>query len=243
MKSDRESPRNPEAYKSRRGGVVRSAVFMGLFLMASITLAWMLALPTVIGIKIEKDTGNLWEAESLVCNPFGFEFLVEGAILKGGKSVHERRPILAIRRLKVTGPANLLISEGVRLDSVELDLERITLIRDASGVLNLESVLESLLGSSKAFGRGMPIADCHLKIHTVEILDYAVPARPSHKALRLGIDADDFAAEDAMGLFDPLFEVISRAEYLPDLVAETAFIVDEHGSSSRRKGRMNASIR
>ena len=89
----------------------------------------------------------------------------------------------------------------------------------------------------------MPITDCHLKIHAVEIVDYAVPARPSHKALRLGIDADDFAAEDAMGLFDPLFEVISRAEYLPDMVAETASIVDEHGSSSQRKGRMNASIR
>ena len=71
MKLDRESHRNPEAYKSRRGGVVRSAVFMGLFLMASITLAWMLALPTVIGIKIEKDTGNQWEAESVACNPFG----------------------------------------------------------------------------------------------------------------------------------------------------------------------------
>ena len=70
----------------------------------------------------------------------------------------------------------------------------------------------------------LPIADCHLKINTVEILDYALAARPSHKALRLGIDTDDFAAEDAMGLFDPLFKVISRAEYLPDAVAETAFI-------------------
>ncbi len=223
MKLDRESHRNPEAYKSRRGGVVRSAVFMALFLMASITLAWMLAFPTLIGIKIEKDTGNLWEAESVACNPFLFEFLVEGAMLRSVSSAQEGRPILAMRRLKVTGPANLLISEGVRLDSVELDIERITLIRDESGVLNLESVLESLLGGSKALGRGMPIADCHLKINTVEILDYALPARPTHKALRLGIDTDEFAAEDAIGLFDPLFEVISRAEYLPDVVAKTAF--------------------
>ena len=46
---------------------------MGLFLMASITLAWMLALPTVIGIKIEKDTGNQWEAES-VAVPLGSSF-------------------------------------------------------------------------------------------------------------------------------------------------------------------------
>ena len=41
--------------------------------MASITLAW-IKLPTVIGIKIEKDTRNQWEAESVACNPFGFEF-------------------------------------------------------------------------------------------------------------------------------------------------------------------------
>ena len=99
----------------------------------------------------------------------------------------------------------MLISEGVRLDSVELDIERITLIRDER-FIESESVLESLLGGSKALGRGMPIADCHLKINTVEILDYALAARPSHKALRLGIDTDDFAAEDAMGLFDPLFK-------------------------------------
>ena len=236
MKKDREPHRKAETFASRRGGVVRSAFFMGLFLVASITLGWMLALPTLIGIKIEKDTGSLWEAESVACNPFGFELLLEGAVLRSAESLHEGRPILTIRQLKVAGPANLLISQEVRLDSVELDIERITLIRDESGILNLESVLESLLGGSKALDRGMPIADCHLRIDMVEILDYALPARPSHKALRLGIDADDFAAEDAMGLFEPLFEVISRAEYLPDLVSETAFI--ETNSAQAHGGRV-----
>ena len=196
---------------------------MGLFLVASITLGWMLALPALIGIKIEKDTGCLWEAEVVTCNPLGFELRVQDGVLRGASPIHEGRPILAIRHLKVTGPADLLISEGARLETVELDIERVTLIRDESGVLNLESVLESLLGGSRAVGRGLPIAQCHLKVDTVEIIDYALSANPSHKALRLGIDASDFSAEDAIGLFDPLMGIISRAEYLPDVVAEAAY--------------------
>lgn len=207
---------------SRRGGVVRSALFMGLFLVALVTLIWMIALPAVIGFKIERDTGYLWKAESLACNPFGFELRIEGGVLRSASSTHEGRPILSIRHLKATGPADLLISGGSSLDRVELDIERVTLIRDESGVLNLESFLESLLGGAKALGDGFPIGECHLKIDTVEILDYALPAKPSHRALRLGIDADNFAAQDAMGLFEPLFEVISRAEYLPDVVVEKA---------------------
>lgn len=223
MKSDQLSHRKLMARSRYRGGVVRSALFLGIFLVALITLSWMVALPTVIGFKIEKDTGYKWDAEVLTCNPFGFEFLLEGGFLRDASDTHEGRPVLAIRYLKVTGPVDLLLSGDSSLDKVELDLERITLIRDESGTLNLESILTRILGVSKALGDELPIAECHLKIDTVEILDYASASKPSRKALRLGIDADGFEAKDAIGLFGPLFEIISRAEYLPDEIADSGY--------------------
>ena len=79
-------------FQSRRGGVMKSAFFLGLFLAASLTLVWMLALPWGFGVKLERDTGCSLQTERLFCNPFGFDVHFENASLGNAERFGEKRP-------------------------------------------------------------------------------------------------------------------------------------------------------
>ena len=201
--------------ESRRGGLLGSALFLGFFLTASLILTWMLALPLAIEWKLERDTGCDWAAERLACNPFGFELRVDEAIVGNSDRFGGNRPLMRIRSLTLQANAGSLLSERAIVDRVDLEISRMALILSEGGSLNLESFVSDLFGERLGFGQGVELRDCRLKVDTVEILDYSSP-KPSHKALRLGIDEEGFRGEGAMALFAPLLEVARRAEYLPE---------------------------
>ncbi len=200
---------------SRRGGVLRSALFLGLFISAGITLLWMVALPLAFDYKLEKDTGCTWGADRLACNPFGFDIRIEDAVLGNSLGFGEGRPMMDINRFEAKAKLKSLISGTAEIERAFLDLDRVSLIVDEQGQLNLEEFAKDLFGESKGLGDKLRIQQCHLKIKTVEILDFSSPT-PTHKALRLSVDVDDYEAEGALGIFKPLFEIVARAEYLPE---------------------------
>ncbi len=175
----------------------------------------MLGLPFAFGYKLEKDTGCSWGASRLACNPFGFDIRIEDAILGNSPQFGEGRPMMDINRFEAKAKLKSLFSGSAEIERAFLDLDRVSLVVDAQGQLNLEKFAKDLFGESKGLGDKLRIAHCHLKIKTVEILDYS-SATPTHKALRLGVDIDDFEAEGALGIFKPLFEIVARAEYLPE---------------------------
>ncbi len=203
--------------QSRKGGVLRSAVFFGLFMSALLTLLWMLALPTVFGHKLERDTGCSWGADKLACNPFGFDIRIENAVLGNAPEFGEGRPMMNIRHFEAKANLKALVSGTTEIEHVTLDLDPASLVVDEQGRFNLEKFAKDLFGESRGLGSKMRIAHCRLKVNTVEILDFSTPT-PSHKALRLGVDIDDYAAEGAIGILKPLFEIVARAEYLPEAI-------------------------
>jgi len=200
---------------SRRGGVLKSAFFFGLFLSAAITLAWMVALPMAFDYKLEKDTGCSWGADRLACNPFGFNIMIENAVLGNAQGFGGGRPMMHINRFEAKAKLKTLISGTAEIEHACLDLDRVSLIVDEQGQLNLEKFAKDLFGESKGLGNRLRIEHCHLKIKTVEIMDFS-SSTPTHKALRLSVDIDDYEAEGALGIFKPLFEIVARAEYLPE---------------------------
>ena len=200
--------------RSRRGGIVRAAFFLGLFVAAAGTLVWMLAFPWGFGAKLEKDTGCAIVADRIFCNPFGFEFRLGEAELGNSAHFGDNRPMMKIRSLRGKARFSSLGSNRIVVERAAVDISRLTLVIDESGKLNLSEFMSDLFGEARGLGEGMEIARADLKIDTVEILDYSQP-RPTHKALKLGVDVEDFEAEGAIGLFRPLFDILIRAEYLP----------------------------
>lgn len=175
----------------------------------------MIGLPFAFGYKLQKDTGCSWAANRLACNPFGFDIRIEDAVLGNASQFGEGRPMMDINRFEAKAKLKSLVSGSTQIERAFLDLDRVSLVVDEQGNLNLEKFAKDLFGESKGLGEKLRIQHCHLKIKTVEILDYSSPI-PTHKALRLGVDIDDYEAEGALGIFKPLFEIVERAEYLPE---------------------------
>lgn len=201
--------------RSRRGGVLKSAIFLGLFLVAAFALLWMLALPWAFEMKLERDTGCSWTAERLASNPFGFEIRIEEATLGNSEAFDSGRPMMKIRSFRAEVVLQSLISDVIVVERAELDISRLAIVVNESGVLNLEQFARDLFGESKGLGKGIRFVDCSLKIDTVEILDYS-SVKPSHKALQLAVNVDGFTGEGAISIFEPVLEIARRAEYLPD---------------------------
>lgn len=199
--------------RSRRGGVLKSAVFLGVFLAAAFTLSWMIALPWAFEMKLERDTGCTWTAERLSCNPFGFEIRIDDATLGNSEDFGSGRPMMKIRSFRAQIAFESLVSDEIIVERAEIDISRMALIVNERGILNVEQFARDLFGESRGLGKGIRFVDCSLKIDTVEILDYST-AEPSHKALRLGVDVHGFEGVGAISLFEPLFEIARRAEYL-----------------------------
>ncbi|MGK0241108.1 MAG: hypothetical protein ACI92G_004600 [Candidatus Pelagisphaera sp.] len=201
--------------RSKRGGVLRSAFFLGLFLAAASSLLWMIALPWAFQMKLERDTGCSWTAERLACDPFAFEIRIDDASLGNAEAFGGERAMMKIRSFRARVDMKSLISDEIVVQSVNLDISRMALVLDERGNLNLEQFVRDLFGESRGLGKGIRFVDCSLKVDTVEILDYS-SAKPSHKALRLGVDVEGFEGTGAISLFEPLLEIARRAEYLPD---------------------------
>lgn len=181
----------------------------------------MVALPMAFDYKLEKDTGCSWGAGRLACNPFGLNIRIEDAVLGNSQGFGEGRLMMDINRFEAKAKLKTLISGTAEIERAYLDLDRVSLIVDEQGQLNLEKFAKDLFGESKGLGNQLRIEQCHLKIKTVEIMDFSSPT-PTHNALRLGVDIDDYKAEGALGIFKPLFEIVARAEYLPEGISAIA---------------------
>lgn len=201
--------------QSTRGGVLKSAFFLGVFLAAACALLWMVALPWALEWKLERETACSWTAERLACNPFAFEIWIDDAEIGNSEVFGGGRALMEIRSFRARAIFESLTSDEIVIERAELDIGRMALVVDERGGLNLEQFVRDLFGESRGLGKGMRFIDCHLKVDTVEILDYS-SAKPSRKSLRLGVDVDGFGGEGAISLFEPLLEIARRAEYLPD---------------------------
>jgi len=212
---ERQSIPSSVRLHSRRGGVLRSALFLGLFFLASLALFWMVALPRAFEWKFERDTGCDWSAEQLACNPFGFELRVDDAVVGNSDRFGGNRPLMKVRSLRVQADFKSLLSGRSIFERADLEISRIALVVNESGALNLEELIHDLFGERLGFGDELQIRYCRLKVDTVEILDFS-GTKPSHTALRLGIDEEGFQAKGAIGLFEPMLEIARRADYLPE---------------------------
>ena len=190
-----------------------SAFRLGLFLAAALILAWMLLLPFALEALVAQSSGASLDLRRASCNPFGLALRMEGAELGQPRDFEEEGSMMSIRFFEAKLRLESLGTESVVVESVHLDLSRLVLVIDSRGKTNLEALARGLFGESIGVGEGARLRKCCLKIDTVEMLDYSQPV-PSPKTLRLGVDVEDFEAEGAVGLFDPLFEILRRANYL-----------------------------
>ncbi len=174
----------------------------------------MIALPTVLEGRIERKTGCAWEASRISCNPLGVSLRVEDAILWNAPDFDSERPLLAIRSLEARCSFRAAVSGEGDIDWVDLDLSRLTLVIDERGRLNLDEFARDLFGEELGLGKSGKILRCRLKVDVVDIVDYSGPKVVS-KSLRLGVNVDDYEAKGVVGLFEPVFRILSRTENLP----------------------------
>ena len=192
----------------KRGGILRQAVFLLLFSLSVLVLAWMLFLPGALRAEVESRTGFAMDVETLSCNPFGLTLLAESLSIGNPESFGGGEPMLQIRSIKVYASPSALSRGEIWIDVVEIDIAKAIVVIDERGALNLDTFVERLFANDEV---AMPFhaAEIKLAIDELEVVDFSSPS-VSKRSIRPMEVFELRDREEAMDLFGPIVELARR---------------------------------
>ncbi|HWL15376.1 MAG TPA: hypothetical protein VNR00_07210 [Opitutus sp.] len=114
------------------GGVLMKLVVLMVVLFAALALAWMLFLPVVFTSRLEERTGFPATVGMLVADPFRGVVEVRDFVLRNPDSFSTRE-FLRLREFRVETGFGALFSAQPTLDSLVIDMERVTLVQGDAG--------------------------------------------------------------------------------------------------------------
>lgn len=197
--------------RRKRGGILRAAVFLLLFIAALGALGWMLLLPSAIESKVEGRTGFPVAVGSLSCNPFGLALDGKEVSVGNPKTFGGGDAMLDLRSLSIEASLPALARGEIWIESMEIDIKKATLALDERGELNLKSFLDLLFAGQDGEGR-MPFraVSSRVQVEEIEVVDYTRPV-PVTKSFRPMLDVTLRDVDQPLALFEPILEIARRA--------------------------------
>ena len=211
----------------RRGGILKTALALLVFLAALGTLGWMLLLPSALVVEVETRTGFPVEAGQLAGSPFGVSLKGGDVVVGNADSFGGGEAMLEIRSLEMSGGLPARLRGAVWIEDLTLDLTKARIVADERGRINVETFLERLFAREDGTG-AMPFQAerVRLLVEQVEFVDLSalVATRRSVRPM-LDVEARDVAS--ARELLGPLVELGKRLGALPKESKEGSSMLGE----------------
>ncbi len=129
-----------------RGGCMIKLLGLLVVLGASTALAWMLFLPVVVVAQLRERTGFDATVESLSCNAFTGRISIRSLVVKN-PTTFPVGDFVDLRAFSAEADVWALLSDRLVLDTLTLDVRKVTLVRRADGKSNAEVLQASLFGT------------------------------------------------------------------------------------------------
>ena len=123
--------------RASRGGCLVKLPVLLVAVLAAAALGWMLYLPLWVTGQIRARTGCDATVASLSCNPFGGRLAVRGLVVSN-PGTWPTRDFVELREFVAEVDVWTLLAERIVVDSLTLDMRRVTLVRRADGKSNAE---------------------------------------------------------------------------------------------------------
>lgn len=136
---------------SRRGGLLLKLMFFLVMLGVFATAGWWALLPSILVSTLRAKTGFAMKVDELSVNLFTGQVEARGLVLQNPEGWPEPT-FVELRRLSADLSFFSLLTDQFVADDVRVDVARVTLVRNTSGVLNAVALRDGL------FGRETPAA-------------------------------------------------------------------------------------
>lgn len=202
-------------FRSKRGGVFKSAFALLTFIGAGGVLSWMLLMPNVVEIEIETRTGFPVEAKALAINPFGLSLNGEDVLIGNPDSYGGGEAMLSIESLLAEASLPALGRGEIWIYSMELHISRAVLVVDERGRLNLDAFANTLFSDPET-GTLLPFFAENVRLLVDEVV-FVDNSRviPSRRQIRASLDTERTDLDNARDIFSPLFDLAKSVGSLP----------------------------
>jgi len=181
--------------------------------LALLALAWMAFLPTVVEHELRAATGFDIHVAVLSANPFTGRVVVRG-LTANNPAGYPRPDFIQLRELRAEVRVfSWIFSDRIVIDSIDLDLGKIELVRRRDGTINAGEFVSMFTrrGSGPVSAAGSAASEkpvkylvrsLHLRIGQLVVADYS-GATPDEKAYGLNIDQTYANVTDPRDLLVP----------------------------------------
>lgn len=227
---------------ARKGGVLFKLLVFLVVVAAIGALAWMVLLPSVFTKRIRAMTGFDASVESLVVNPLSGEVRVRGFVLENPPTF-PLSEFLELREFRAKARTRTLFSEQLVIDSMVIDLPRVTLVKRDDGTTNAQAFEKNLKEArereprppSSKPARTYLVRELRLRVDELVVADHS-GRRPSVRTFTLGI-AQDY--RDVTSL-EQLLTPAALRPLAPVAVAVSGFVPGDLGVAIEEAARSGA---
>lgn len=205
-------------------------------------LAWMLLLPVVFTNRIRALTGFDATVTSLVVNPLSGTVRVKGFGLTNPPTFPESE-FLEVREFGADVRTKTLWSEQLVIESMRVDVERVTLVKREDGITNAQAFERNLKEAkqreprppSSKPERTFLVRELRLRVNELVVADHS-GRQPSERRFALGIE-QDYADVTSM---EQLLTPAALRPLAPVAVALSGFVPGDLGVAIDEVARASA---
>lgn len=133
-----------------RGGCLTKLFVVFTLTAVACVLAWIFLLPSMVTRVIESRTGFSVQVSSLSINPFTSRVAIEGLVIKNPTDSFKEEGFVNVRSFKADAELATLLTDRIVLEEAIVDVEKVTLVRNANNEFNGTVFAQRLIGESSA---------------------------------------------------------------------------------------------
>jgi hypothetical protein len=229
------------ARRGERGGVLFKLLVFLLVIAALAGLAWMLLLPVVFTKRIRATSGFETSVASLVVNPLSGKVEVKGLVVTNPPTFPVGE-FVQLREFRADVRTRSLFSEQLVIDTMVVDVERVTLVKRGDGVTNAQAFERNLAESRErkprppaAKERTFLVRELRLRVDELVVADHS-GRRPSERRFPVAIRQD---YEDVVSM-EQLLSPAALRPLAPVAAALSGFVPGDLGAAIDEAARSGA---